>query len=234
MLGTTYGELCRERTPWHERCLDVGRGKRVSYGDGRTRSVLMTFIERASFDILWDLDQDKRWDPLTTGRARGLLREIFSAGRAKFVELQRAVERLGDLMRRYTQRRDARNGKRHTLAEDIRMAALETLLPENSSDTANSSGHGWTRIKPKERRRTPLARGKGLQDNRTRKRIKVSVGIAGKQVINRRVLGKSKAATEPRTIKFFWKGKRRERQVWQRWKERQIQKCWSTCLESAD
>ena len=33
-------------------------------------------------------------------------------------------------MRRYTQRRDARNGQRHTLAEDIRMAALEALLPE--------------------------------------------------------------------------------------------------------
>ena len=35
-----------------------------------------------------------------------------------------------DLMRRYTQRRDARNGQQHTLAEDIRMAALEELLPE--------------------------------------------------------------------------------------------------------
>ena len=33
-------------------------------------------------------------------------------------------------MRRYTQRRDARNGQRYTLAEDIGMAALEALLPE--------------------------------------------------------------------------------------------------------
>ena len=39
-------------------------------------------------------------------------------------------KRLEDLMRRYTQRRDARNGHRHTLAEDIRMAALEALHPE--------------------------------------------------------------------------------------------------------
>ena len=39
------------------------------------------------------------------------------------------MERLEDL-RRYTQRRDARNGQRHTLAEDIRMAALEALLLE--------------------------------------------------------------------------------------------------------
>ena len=48
------------------------------------------------------------------------------------------------------------------------------------------------------------------------------------------LLGKATAATEPRTSKFFWKGKRRARQVWQRWTERQIQRCWSTCLESAD
>ena len=33
-------------------------------------------------------------------------------------------------MRRYTQRGDARDGQRHTLAENIRMAALEALLPE--------------------------------------------------------------------------------------------------------
>ena len=38
--------------------------------------------------------------PLTTGRASGLLREILSLGRAKLRELQGAVERLEDLMRR--------------------------------------------------------------------------------------------------------------------------------------
>ena len=41
------------------------------------------------------------------GRARGLLREILSPGRAKLGELQGAVERLEDLMRRHTQRRQA-------------------------------------------------------------------------------------------------------------------------------
>ena len=103
-------------------------------------TVLMTLVEGESFDILVGSGSGegleawrrlhKRWDPLTTGRARGLLREIISPGGAKLVELQGAVERLEDLMRRYTQRRDARNGQRHTLAEDIRMAALEALLPE--------------------------------------------------------------------------------------------------------
>ena len=101
-------------------------------------TVLMTLVEGESFDILVGSGSGEglegwrrlheRWDPLT--RARGLLREILSPGRAKLVELQGAVERLEDLMRRYTQRRDARNGQRHTLTEDIRMAALEALLPE--------------------------------------------------------------------------------------------------------
>ena len=97
-------------------------------------TVLMTLVEGESFDILVGSGSGegleawrrlhKRWDPLTTGRARGLLREILSPGRAKLVELQGAVERLEDLMRRHTQRRDARNGQRHTLAEDIRMATV--------------------------------------------------------------------------------------------------------------
>ena len=85
-------------------------------------TVLMTLLEGESFDILVGSGSGggleawrrlhKRWDPLTTGRARGLLRETLSPGRAKLVELQGAVERLEDLMRRYTQRRDARNGQR--------------------------------------------------------------------------------------------------------------------------
>ena len=103
-------------------------------------TVLMTLVEGESFDILVGSGSGegleawrrlhRRWDPLTTGRARGLLREILSPGRTKLVELQGAVERLEALMRRYTQRRDARNGQRHSLAENIRMAALEALLPE--------------------------------------------------------------------------------------------------------
>ena len=85
------------------------------------KTVPMTFVEGESFDILVGHGSGegleawrrlhKRWDPLTTGRARGLLKKIVSPGRAMLVELQGAVERLEDLMRRYTQRRDARNGQ---------------------------------------------------------------------------------------------------------------------------
>ena len=67
---------------------------------------------------------------LTTGRARGLFAEILSPGRANLLYLQGAVERLEDLMRRYTQRRDAQSGQRRSLAEDIRTVALQALFPE--------------------------------------------------------------------------------------------------------
>ena len=76
-------------------------------------TVLMPLVEGESFDIFLGSESGegleawrrlhKRWDPLTTGIARGLLREILSPGRAKLVELQRSVERLEDLMRRCTQ-----------------------------------------------------------------------------------------------------------------------------------
>ena len=100
----------------------------------------MSLCDKESFDIVIGAGAGegleawrrlhRRWDPLTTGRARGLLREILSPGRAKLQDLQGAVERLEDLMRRYCQRKDTHTGNRHTLAEDIRMAALEALLPE--------------------------------------------------------------------------------------------------------
>ena len=128
----------------------MGRGKRVRYGD-QLYTVLMTLVEGESFDILVGTGPEeglkawrrphKRWDPLTKGRARGLLREILSPGRAKLVELQGAVERLEDLMRRYTQRRDARNGRRHALAEAIRMAVLESL-PTSRGKVKNPTGKG--------------------------------------------------------------------------------------------
>ena len=121
-------------------------------------TVLMTLVEGESFDILvgsgsgqgleaW-LRLHKRWDPLTTGRARGLLREILSPARAKLVELQGAVERLEDLVRRYTQKRET-----HGMVSAIRWQKTsgwrrwKRFFLKNSSDTVHSNGHGWIRIK---------------------------------------------------------------------------------------
>ena len=66
-------------------------------------TVLMTLMKGASFDIVVGSGPKegleawrrlhKRWDLLTTGRARGLLGEILAPGRVKLGELQGAVER---------------------------------------------------------------------------------------------------------------------------------------------
>ena len=221
-------------------------------------TVLMTLAEGESFDILvgsgsgdgleaWRCLHE-RWDPLTTGRARGLLREILSLGRAK-LELQGALERLEDLMRRDTQGRDAWTGRRHALAEDIRMAALEALLSEelerhcqlqrsrldayqklreevvlyaeaswyvasnlgqvskareDRDDPMDVGGFGqWKGRRFSKWERIPLALAKEREqekmekmvqnhrDERTHRKFKVSVGIAGKQVINLRTAGQT-------------------------------------------
>merc|ERR1712194_124365 len=72
----------------------------------------------------------RRWDPYTAGRARGLLKDILNPGRPSLKDLTGAIERLEDLTRRYCTRRDSA-GRPHELAEDIRMASLEALLPED-------------------------------------------------------------------------------------------------------
>ena len=90
---------------------------------------LMHVTEGESFDLVqgagdgegfeaWRRLQ-RRWDPSTAGRARGLLREILNPGRAKFTELLGAIERLEDMMRRYCARRDS-EGHLATLPGDIR------------------------------------------------------------------------------------------------------------------
>ena len=72
----------------------------------------------------------RRWHPYTAERARSLLREILSPTRAKLPELMCAIEKMEDLVRRYSSRRDAQ-GHAHNLAEDVRKSSLEALLPDD-------------------------------------------------------------------------------------------------------
>ena len=71
----------------------------------------------------------RRYDPATGSRKRNLLRAILNPGRASMNELQAAMERWEEMAMRYERRRDE-NGNREQLTESIRMAALESLLPE--------------------------------------------------------------------------------------------------------
>ena len=91
--------------------------------------VLSALTEGESFDIVMSVGGDHgfeswrklhgRWNPYTAGRARSLLREILCA-----------IEKMEDLVRRYSSRRDAQ-GNAHNLAEDVRMSPLEALLPDD-------------------------------------------------------------------------------------------------------
>ena len=102
--------------------------------------VLSALTEAESFDTVMSAGGDHgfescrklhgRWNPYTAGRARSLLREILSPTRAKLPELMCAFEKMEDLVRRYSSRRDAQ-GNAHSLAEDIRMSSLEALLPDD-------------------------------------------------------------------------------------------------------
>ena len=102
--------------------------------------VLSVFTEGERFDIVMSAGGDHgfeswrklhgRWKPYTAGRARSLLREILSPTRAKLPELMCAIEKMEDLVRRYSSRRDAQ-GNAHNLAEDICLSSLEALLPDD-------------------------------------------------------------------------------------------------------
>ena len=72
---------------------------------------------------------NRRWDPLTAGRKRNILRAILNPERVKSCEAVRpAMEQLDDLMRRYEARRNER-GEREVLSQDIKCTSLELLVP---------------------------------------------------------------------------------------------------------
>ena len=105
--------------------------------DGQLFVVLSALTEGESFDIVMSAGGDHgfeswrklhgRWNPYTAGRAPSLLREILSPTQVKFPELMGAIEKMEDLVRRYSSRRDAQ-GNAHSLAEDIRMSSLEAFV----------------------------------------------------------------------------------------------------------
>lgn len=103
----------------------------------QVHAALMALTNAESFDIVLGTGGEgieawrrmaRRWDPLTAGRARGLLREILAPARSTIGDLQGSLEKLEELFRRYTSRRDT-GGTMNTLNDDIRMSALEALLP---------------------------------------------------------------------------------------------------------
>ena len=105
--------------------------------DGQLFTVLSALTDGETFEVVTSVGGDrgfesrrklhKRRDPYTAGGTRSLVTEMVSPSRAQFLELMGAIERIGDLVRRYCFRRDAQ-GYPHTLADGIRVSSQEALL----------------------------------------------------------------------------------------------------------
>lgn len=120
--------------------LDTGMDERdLQQIDGQLYTIFASLTDGESFDVTTSAGPGsgleswrrlcRRWDPYTTGRARPILRDVHSPARANIQGLQSAIGSHEDLMRRYCSRRDSA-GVQCSLSEDIRMASLEALLPE--------------------------------------------------------------------------------------------------------
>ena len=71
----------------------------------------------------------RRFDPLSAGRKRNLLRAILNPVRVKGWENVRlAMDQLDDLIRRYEARKND-SGDREKLSDDLKSTALELLVP---------------------------------------------------------------------------------------------------------
>ena len=163
-------------------------------------TVLMTLVEGESFDILVGSGSGegledwrrlhKRWDPLTTGRARGHVSETERRSRPL-----RGSKRMGEVSK----------------------------AREDSDDPMDVGGFGQRKGRPtsKGRGKNPTRKGERSRKGRCEVFRTIKHAKDSRSVLelgeNRSpiegLLGKATAATEPRTVKFFWKGKRREKQV---------------------
>ena len=100
--------------------------------------VLSALTEGESFDIVMSAGGDhgceswrklhRKMESVHSGTSTKFL--LRAPTRAKMPELVCAIEKMEDLVRRCSSRRDAQ-GNAHNFAEDIRMSSLEALLPDD-------------------------------------------------------------------------------------------------------
>ena len=101
------------------------------------KTVLSHLTEGEAFSIVQNCGRNgleayrrlhRRYDPMTGGRKRNLLRAIMSPQRVKLEELGTALETWEDMVSRYD-KKNARTGQPE-LPNDIKCSALEALVPE--------------------------------------------------------------------------------------------------------
>ena len=108
----------------------------LSEKDAQVHVALLSLTEGESFDVVMGAAPHglealrrlvRRWDPLSGGKRRALLRQILVPERARFADLASALEKWEELVRRYEKRRAG--GVTQVLDDDIKTAALEALVP---------------------------------------------------------------------------------------------------------
>ena len=93
----------------------------------------------------------KRWDPVIAGRNPALLMAIISPSRCKIKDLTGVIDKWEASVRKYERRKDS-SGNRLFLAGDLKMTAVESMLPaelENhlvlNKKRLNTSVHTWVK-----------------------------------------------------------------------------------------
>ena len=72
----------------------------------------------------------RRYDPATSSRKRSMLKTVISPQKQKLENLPQAIEEWLDAIASYEKRKDA-SGNRAKIPEDIKTAALESMLPQD-------------------------------------------------------------------------------------------------------
>jgi len=70
----------------------------------------------------------RRWDPTSGNRKRGCLKAIIAPARVKMDDLSATLTKWLQEIRNYEQRKNSQ-GKRETISDDVKCAALEQLVP---------------------------------------------------------------------------------------------------------
>ena len=101
-------------------------------------TVSQQLCEKEPFDIVSNCGKgkgleawrrlNKRYDPSTANRKKALLKHILNPERAKLDDLSGALEKWIDSVRMYERRKDSQ-GTRCSIADDIKVAVLESRVP---------------------------------------------------------------------------------------------------------
>lgn len=151
-LVAAYGSTFRPVVEWVEdqETAIVGQDLDDQFGDtghepvgeifeknAQLHVALLALTEGESFDIVLGAAPSglealrrliRRWDPLSGGKRRVLLRQILVPDRCKLQDLPAGIEKWEELVRRYEKRRAG--GTVTSLDDDIKTSALEALVPQ--------------------------------------------------------------------------------------------------------